>query len=149
MYVLSDVYKMGCFVTQYEYGGLFDSNYKKELSWGKKIFCFEEYANDSMMQVLRNIEEPEERKVLQVHWGKRVTEKCTISGGQFVIKQAELTGFFHNLILMGLGVNVWNNVQWAQEEKIPVLKPVAVVEERLWNKTKTRIVYLYEGTSCE
>ena len=134
-------------IGQYDYAGLFSENYRKELSWKEKIFCAERYTTEPMMKILHNVENQEERETLQAAKGIS-TEKFSVSGETFVIKYSEYRGFIKNLLRMGLGVNIWNNAHWAKEKGIPVLKPVALIEKREWNKTKSFVIYLYEGKSC-
>ena len=97
---------------------------------------------------MHQIDSKEGKIVLHDHRGK-LTEKAIVSGHTLVIKSAVQNGFFNNLIAMGLGVNVWNNIFWAKKMGIPVMKPVAVIEKRKWNQVKSFIVYLYEGKVCE
>ena len=136
MFILSNVYKTAFFVARYDYDALFEEECEKELSWGKKIFCLKEYANDSMMRVLHELEEPQNKKALQIH-PKRITERGEIGGKTFVVKRGQLNGCMHNILVMGLGVNIWNNANWMDQKKIPVLRPIALVEKRKWNKTET------------
>ncbi len=147
MHTLMCVYRRMFTTTHYEYVGLDDPLVKKELTWGKKIFCLNEYASIETMKFLRNIEDTTEKKQLWNHQ-ERKGELAVISGKQVIIKSIELDGFFPNLFRMGTGVNIWNNAKFAKLDGIPVLKPIALIEKRTLNKTKTIVVYLYEGEIC-
>ena len=148
MHNLSRVYETFFIEAQYEYVGLLDVKIKKDSSWALKILCHEEYATPEFFEFLHHIEESNLKKTLHNHRGK-LTEKFLFGETPFVVKSTERKGVFANLISMGTGVTVWNNAHWAVEKGIPVLKPVALVEKRLWNKTKSFVVYLYEGKQCE
>ncbi len=144
---LYKLYEKMFFITQYDYAGLFSLDYRKELSWKEKIFCLEEYADESMMKILHKIEDNKERNPLRVtKWN--TTEEFVVSGRHFVIKSREKMGVMGNLFRMGLGVTIWNNAAWAKEKGIPVLKPIALVEKRSWNQSNSFVIYLYEGRSC-
>ncbi len=148
MHVLAGGYKVLFFIVQYEYEGLFDTQYRKELSWEKKIFCLEEYADEEMLNGLRNIEQIKGKKELSNRDGK-ITEEFFFLGRHLIVKSAEVKGFVSNLVCMGLGVDIWNNAYWMKKKGIPVVKPMALVEKRCWNRTKSFVVYLYEGDVCE
>ncbi len=148
MHNLSRVYEALFLEVHYEYVGLFDKNYQKKLSWNQKIICNKEYANASMFEFLHNVETYKNKKTLHDHRGK-LTEKISLEKSQFVVKSTERKGFFRNLFAHGMGVNVWNNAHWAKDIGVPVMKPVALVEKREWNKTKTFVVYVFEGKVCE
>jgi hypothetical protein len=70
-------------------------------------------------------------------------------GKRVVVKSVEFRGWFPNLLRMGMGVNIWNNAYFAKARGVPVLTPIALVEKRSWNKTKTFVVYPYEGEVCK
>ncbi len=148
MHNLSRVYETFFIETQYDYVGLLDPKIKKEASWSTKILCKEEYATPNFLEFLKDIEDSNIKKTLHNHRGK-LTEKFVIDEIPFVVKSTERTGVFANLISMGTGITVWNNAHWAIKRGIPVMKPVALVEKREWNKTKSFVVYLYEGKQCE
>ena len=148
MHNVSRVYEALFLEIHYEYVGLFDQKYQKELSWKQKIICEKNYADESMLEFLHQVETFKDKKVLHDHRGK-LTEKVSFSENHFVVKSAERKGFFRNLLAQGMGVNVWNNAHWALEMGVPVMKPIALVEKREWNKTKSFVVYLFEGKVCE
>lgn len=148
MHNFSRIYEALFIEAHYEYVGLSDQKYYKELSWKEKIFCLDEYANESVMEFLHNVEKSKAKRVLWDHRGK-LTEEALFNGNHFIVKSGESKGFFRNLFSMGMAVNVWNNAHWARERGVPVLKPVALIEKRAWNKTKTFVVYLFEGKVCE
>ncbi len=148
MRLLTGAYKDLFFTAQYEYAKLFDDQYKKELSWGEKIFCLKEYASVEMMEGLHKIEEIR-GKLGASHRNGRVTEEVFFLGNHFIIKSGEVKGFVSNLMQMGLGTTIWNNADWMKEKGIPVLKPIALVEKRGWNRTKSFVIYLYEGGLCK
>ena len=148
MHNVSRVYEALFLDAHYEYIGLFDKEYQKELSWKQKIICLNDYADSAMLDFLQSIETAPGKKVLHDHRGK-LTEKFSFSGRHFVVKSATRDGFFRNLLAMSMGVNVWNNIHWAQKMGVPVMKPVALVEKRKWNQTTSFVVYLFEGKVCE
>ncbi len=148
MHNLSRVYEALFLEANYEYVGLFDHDYQKELSWRQKIICDKAYANSSMLDFLHNVETDKNKKVLHDHRGK-LTEKISFDNHHFVVKSTVKKGFIRNLFAHGVGVNVWNNAHWAKKIGIPVMQPIALVEKREWDKTKTFIVYLFEGKVCE
>jgi hypothetical protein len=148
MHNVSRLYEALFLEVHYEYVGLFDQKYQKELSWGHKIFCLDEYATKDVLAFLHDIEESKYKKVLWDHRGK-LTEEAEFLGNHFIVKSAEKEGFFRNIFSMGMAVNVWNNAHWAKKMSLPVLKPVALVEKRSLSQTKTFIVYLFEGEVCE
>ncbi len=147
MHNLMCLYRKMFVMIHYEYVGLFDWKVQKDLTWGKKIFCLKDYANAEMMEFLHNIEESKGKKELWSHW-ERKGEEAIIAGKRVIIKSIELEGFFSNLFRMGTGVNIWNNAYYAKLDGIPTLKPVALVEKRGLTKTKTIVIYLYEGRVC-
>lgn len=134
-------------VLHYDYQALYDTDCKKEATWNQKIFCLEEFANEEVMNFLRNIEEKEKNIICLKR--KRSVEESFLGEEKVVVKSMEFKGFFANLFRMGMGVNVWNNAHLAKNLHIPVLKPLALVEKRAWNQTKTFIVYKFEGKACE
>lgn len=148
MHNLARVYEHMFIAVNYEYVGLADPNYHKEVSWKEKIVCVKEYATPEVMEFLHCVEESQDKKVIWHHRGK-LTEEATVANKHFVVKSAELCGFFKNIFYMSMGVNVWNNAHWAKDLGIPVLKPVAFIEKRTLSKTKSFIVYVYEGKVCE
>lgn len=148
MHNLMCAYRKMFVISHYEYVGIDDPLVKKELTWGKKIFCLNEYASLETMEFLRNIEDSKEKKELWNH-DERKGELAVIGGKQVIIKSIELDGFFPNLFRMGTGVNIWNNAKFAKLDGIPTLKPIALIEKRALNKTKTSVVYLYEGAICD
>ncbi len=148
MHNLMCAYRKFFAITHYEYVGLNDPEVKKELSWKEKIFCAREYANESVMEFLRNIETSSEKKILWKN-SERTGEEAILNGKKVIIKSVEVDGFFTNLFRMGTGVNIWNNAHYAKLSGIPVLKPIALVEKRSLFKTKTFVVYLFEGTVCD
>lgn len=148
MHNLARIYEALFLEVHYEYVGISDPNYYKELSWKEKIFCAKEYASNEMIHFLNEVETSNNKRVLWDHRGK-LTEKTEVNGVSFVVKSAHKNGFLINLLTMGMAVNVWNNADWAKKLGVPVLHPVALVEKRKWNQTKTYVVYLFEGEVCE
>ena len=147
MHNISRAYQKMYAMVHYDYLGIFDPECVKELSWKEKIFCQKSFANVDVMRVLHHIED-EEMKLISKN-RKRNVDEMFFGDQRVIIKSMEFPGFFSNLFRMGMGVNVWNNAKRAQLAGIPVLKPIALVEKREWNKTKTFIVYLFEGKVCE
>lgn len=148
MHNVSKLYEALFLEVHYEYVGLLDEGYQKELSWGQKIFCVNEYATKEVWTFLHDIERSKYKKTLWEHRGK-LTEEAEFAGNHFIVKSAEKQGLFRNIFSMGMGVNVWNNANWAKKMGLPVLKPVALVEKRSLTKTKSFVVYLFEGEECE
>ncbi|MBM3192749.1 MAG: hypothetical protein FJZ59_00760 [Chlamydiae bacterium] len=148
MHNVSRMYEALFLEVHYEYTGLFDESVQKELSWGQKIFCLNEYATNEVWTFLHDIERSKYKKVLWDHRGK-LTEEAEFAGNHFIVKSATKVGFLRNIFSMGMGVNVWNNANWAKHMGMPVLKPVALVEKRSLFETKSFIVYLFEGEVCE
>lgn len=144
MHNLMCAYRKMYVCTHYEYAGLNDSNYKKELSWGKKIICKSEYAADEVMDFLQTLEKKENGNILWKQ-DERFVEEDFLAGRKVIIKTIESSGFFSNLFQMGAVVNIWNNAHHAKSDGIPVLKPVALVEKRSLKGTNASIIYLYEG----
>jgi len=145
---LSRAYESLFLVCQYDYLGIGDSHYRKELSWGEKIVCLDRYATDEMMSALRNIEELPIERVLNIREAG-VTKEGYILGEHCVIKSGEKKGCLMPLFFMGLGVDIWNNAQWMKKKGIQALKPIALIEKRRWNHAISFVVYLYEGDMCE
>jgi hypothetical protein len=134
-------------VVHYDCKALYNENCKKELAWNQKIFCLNEFATDQVWDFLRNIEESEKSVICLKR--KRSVEESFFGEEKVVVKSMEFSGFFANLFRMGMGVNIWNNAELAKKKGVSVLKPVALVEKRAWNKSKTFIVYKFEGKACE
>ncbi len=134
-------------IAHYDYFGIGDSSYVNELTWKKKIFCAKEYANGKLMQFCRDIDLPRNSQIAWKHW-ERTGEIIEFAGKKMVVKTIELKGFAANLFRLGTGVQIWNNAHHAKADGIAVLKPVALIEERAWNQTRTSIIYLYEGEVC-
>jgi hypothetical protein len=144
---LARVYQKLYAVSHYDYQALYDENCKKEVSWHQKIFCLKEFANEEVMSFLQSIEEREKNTICLKR--KRSVEESFFGNEKVVVKSMEFKGFFANLFRMGMGVNVWNNAELAKKINVAVLKPIALVEKRAWNKSKTFIVYKFEGKACE
>ncbi len=147
MHNISRLYETFFLQVHYEYVGLFDPIYQKQVSWGLKNICLKEYATSQVNDFLDHIEDFE-KKTIWIHRNK-LTEEAHIGEYHFIIKSEKKEGFFANLFSMGMAVNVWNNAHWVRNMGIPVLKPVALLEKRKWNSAHTFIVYLYEGRDCE
>ena len=148
MHNFSRLYELAFLQTHYNYDLLFDSDCYKELSFNHKIICKSKYLTKDVLDFLHDVDGSSFKKVLWDHRGK-LTEEAKFGNHHFIVKSAEKKGFLRNLLCMGMGVNVWNNANWALKRDIPVLKPVAMIEKRKWNFTKTYIVYEYEGRVCE
>ncbi len=144
---LARVYQKLYAVVHYDYKALYNENCKKEVTWNRKIFCLNEFASDQVLEFLRHIEESEKNVICLKR--KRSVEESFFGEEKVVVKSMEFSGFFANLFRMGMGVNVWNNAELAKKLGVPVLKPLALVEKRKWNKSKTFIVYKFEGRACE
>jgi hypothetical protein len=148
MHNFSRLYELAFLEAHYNYDLLFDSTCYKELTYGDKIICKSKFANNEVLNFLHDVDDSKCKKVLWDHRGK-LTEEAKFGDHHFIVKSAEKKGFLRNLFCMGMGVNVWNNANWASKIGLPVLKPVAMIEKRKWNFTKTYIVYEYEGRVCE
>ncbi len=144
MHNLMCAYRKMFVCTHYEYAALNDSQYIKELSWGKKIICKSDYATEDVLRFLRDIERGEGKNILWKQ-DERLGEEAFLNGKKVVIKTIETSGFFTNLFRMGTVVQIWNHAIRANKEGVPVLKPIAIVEERSLKGTRGSIVYLYEG----
>ncbi len=147
MHNVSRAYQKLFAVFHYEYVGLNDLEVWKEVSWEKKIFCKNEFATSEMIAFLKNIEEGNGDHLAGNR--KRQVEIRVVNSKRLVVKSMEFPGFISNIFRMGLGVNVWNNADFATKLGIPVLKPIAFVEKRRWNQSKTYSVYLFEGKACD
>ena len=148
MYDLAKLYELLFLIFQYDYIGVHELQYRKELSWREKIICFDRYATDEMMAVLRDIEKIPSQKMLS-HRENRETKEIDLLGRHCVLKSGVQKGFFKPLFSMGLGIDIWNNAQWLKKKGFPVLTPIAMIEKRKWNHTESFVVYLYEGVICE
>mgnify|MGYP002132237809 CR=1 FL=1 len=141
-------YRQLFMIVHYEYAGICEEGYQKELSWKEKILCVNEFANREMMEFLREIEKSD-LKTTVCQYPDRKVEVVNIQGISCVVKSMETRGLFLNFFRMGAGVNIWNSALNARKMGVPVLKPVAVVEKRRLNVVKTFVVYLREGEVCE
>jgi hypothetical protein len=141
-------YRQLFMITHYEYVGLCEEAYQKELSWKKKIICVNEFAGAEMLAFLRQIEESDLKKTLGEYPDRRL-EEVVFGEDHFIVKSTQIKGIFINLLRMGTAVNIWNHAHYARKMGIPVLRPVALVEKREINSTKTFVVYLREGEVCE
>ncbi len=146
-YRLSRGYQKAFAMMNYTYEALFDPGCEKEVCWKEKIFCKKEYASQEVMQFLRDIEAREKCFISKNQ--NRLVEEVFWQGKRVVVKSVEFRGWFPNLLRMGMGVNIWNNASFAKARGVPVLTPIALVEKRWWNKTKTFVVYPYEGEVCK
>ena len=141
---ISEGYEKVCFIMQYDYAGLHEKGYVKDLSWGKKILCREKYHSPEMMELLRGIENvPIQR--LKGNPG-RIVGKFAFQGNTFVVKCATQKGIFYNFFRIGAGIDIWNNAHWMKREGISVLEPVALVEKRGFRKVCTFVVYTQENS---
>ena len=147
MHNVSRAYQKLFAAFHYEYVGLHDFDIWKEVSWQEKIFCKNEFATNEMLAFLKNIEEGYGDHLAANR--KREVASRVIDSKRIVVKSMEFPGFISNICRMGLGVNVWNNADYATKLGIPVLKTIGFVEKRHWNSSKTYSVYLFEGKACD
>lgn len=141
-YILSRLYEGGFFYFQYNYFGLNDRSYYKELTYGEKVVCLETDFSKEMEAILKE-EEPEKiwvfslRKNMKTYW-------VEVNGKQYIVKRHEQRGFFKNIFQMGKGVSIWNNLKWAKKKGISVVTPVAFYEKREPSRVLTKVLYRFE-----
>ncbi len=147
VYVISRIYEGLFFYGQYDYFGIDDEKLYKKVSFGEKIVCLKEDFSKQMESCLKG-NEPDshwlfsERNHMKTFW-------VSFDGKEYVVKKHVQHGFLKNLMKMGKGISIWNNLHWAKERGILVVDPVAISEKRGIGRLETLIVYRYEGSRID
>jgi len=142
VYILSRLYEGAFFYFQYNYLGLDDKSYYKELSFSEKLVCLESDFSKEMEKLLKE-DDPNEiwvfslRKNMKTYW-------VEVNGEQYVVKKHMQRGFLKNIFQMGKGVSIWNNLEWASKKGVSVVTPVAFYEKRRKSCVETKVLYRFE-----
>jgi hypothetical protein len=141
-YILSRLYEGAFFYFHYNYLGLNEEGYYKEVSYAEKIVCLADDFSKEMVECLRNERSDgtwvfSERKNMKTYW-------IELKGKQYVVKRHIQRGFFKNIMQMGKCVSIWNNLEWAKKRGVSVVTPIAFYEKRNGNCVETKVVYRFE-----
>ncbi len=141
-YILSRLYEGAFFYFQYNYLGVNDESYHKELSYKEKIICLKDDFSEEMLECLKADKPCEiwifsERKNMKTYW-------IELKGKQYVVKRHIQRGFFKNMMQMGKCVSIWNNLKWAKKKGVSVVTPVAFYEKREKSSVETKVLYRFE-----
>ena len=147
VYIISRLYEGLFFYGQYDYFGIKDNELYTKVTYGEKILCLKEDFSKQMEECLKG-NEPDshwmfsERKHMKTFW-------VSFKGKEYVVKKHVQYGFFKNIMQMGKGVSIWNNLHWAKKRGLAVVEPVAVREKREMGRLETTVVYRYEGSRTD
>ena len=147
VYIVSRLYEGAFFYGQYNYYSMFDDTLYKKITYREKVFCEKADFSKEMEDCLKG-KEPEslwmfsQRKHMKTFW-------VSFQGREYVVKKHVQYGFLKNIMQMGKGVSIWNNLHWAKEKGLEVVEPVAMSEKRQMGKVETITVYRHEGKTTD
>ncbi len=143
VYIISRLYEGAFFYKQYDYFRISDDRFYRKNRYAEKLICLKGDFSHEMEACLSG-KEPKsfwmlsERKRMKTFW-------VSFKGKEYIVKKHLQHGVLKNIMKMGKGVSIWNNLHWAMEKGIEVAEPVAVFEKRSLGTLETTVVYRYEG----